>query len=121
MKKIEKLTRSIIELIHNKPYNEAREIEGFIETNGIFGSHKIYARKPITIGIVLQAIKNKFSPINIFPKISFLHSNYIYDLYIEYKRYEYYKWKLINDNGEEATLNDQDQDTIDSLYKLFNN
>lgn len=103
MNNTEQLQRRIIELIHGLPYKKAIEKEPY---HGRPVSE--YVSSPITIGRVMQAINNK----------TFRYSTILYfekeDIYEELDG-----WQLTKDNGQEATIEDQSDKTVNTLLSLL--
>ena len=133
----EKLRKRVIELIHDLPYEEAvkRElivgctlIVGFKERTvldfrsdgtpitslygGIAsqGTYKIIGL-PITIGRVMRAFKSVISKTN--DQMVFNDTDTLLSVIMN--------WKLTKENGQECTLEDQSEKTIEKLWKLLKN
>ncbi len=114
----EQLKRKIIEAIHNLPYEDALLKE--IKADGInleafkkSSQRKILEQNkglPCTIGRVLQALKDK--------KVSLSPTGNIFDISCMCQKLVC-QWQLTK-NGVELTDDDQTDETISALLKLFN-
>jgi len=120
MENKEKLTRKIIEAIHGLPYTEAIKKEkqsSFVtqemvrRETGYFENGKYWEVYPITIGRVMQAFFNNKKELSINIDGSLAIRNGFGGIGA--------KWKLTKENGQEATLDDQSENTINKLIKLF--
>ena len=100
----EKLSKLIIEKIHNLPYEEAinREIDDLYCTR--CGDGKIEIKFPITIGRVMQALNNRYTNIGARKDAR----NELIGC-----------WQLTHKNGQECTLDDLSEDTINNLLELL--
>lgn len=90
MKTREKFKRAVIETIHGLPYDEAIKRE---------------FRLPITIGRVIEAIRNK--------------QKWSYDKQMFGEHKILTSWKLTKENGKECTDDDQTDETIEKLLNLL--
>jgi len=126
---LEKFNRRIIELIHGKPYDEAIKIERkkeedkskrLLETVDCYNSMDCLDEEgwnclannnmPITIGRVMQAICNVFAENQMLNAAD--EAWHIYNT--AYKR-----WQLTKENGQEATSEDQTEETLNNLLNLL--
>ena len=131
----EKLTRRVIELIHDLPYEEAIKKEfmkGCIVKDKCYGKLAIYNGVdsmdssmcnreleiigfPITLSRVMQA----FSKLELDSLIN-CHINNYGKLVFRKEVWEYYiDWQLTTKDGATATLDDQTDETIEELYNLI--
>jgi hypothetical protein len=125
MNKLEQLRRAVIEAIYNEPYEIAEEMNTKIITEGCcsecmgancVGNERIFY-KPITIGRVMQSIEKLSLPSHVL----LLPSGNIYMFVSGTLGTPFCNWQLSKGNGEECTLEDQSEKTIEALLKLFNN
>ena len=118
----EKLTRKIIEAYHGLPFEEGAAKDLFLE--GIACSYdnakKLYNEYDvsgllggITIGRVMTALGKKCES-----SVSFKIRGG--KTYIYFDNETIKGWKDQREDGSEATLEDQSDETIDALLKLFN-
>ena len=123
----EKLRRAVIEAIHGLPYAEAVEKEKstwyenqprIVQDNT---ECEYWETLPVTIGRVMQFIKN----ITLKKDVAGYDviSNVIYVEPFSYDECLYFtiNWKLTKENGQECTLEDQSDETVDKLLNLLTN
>ena len=116
----EKLKQRIIELIHGVPYEEARYLETpeheYIDTERQYSRGDI---KPITIGRVMQALLSNPIPHAFWAGGIYRMTGKIIPIE-EYLLSEFVcNWQNIKEDGQECTLDDQTEETLEALYKLF--
>jgi len=113
----EKLTRRVIELIHDLPYEECLRFEEEIvnEYTGV-ATHNHY----ITLSRIMQALANRMTDDVRFSTDDEYLSIYDSSPSSGREEYRYFcDWKLTTKDGQTATLDDQTDETIESLYQLI--
>ena len=100
----EKLTRKVIEALHGKPWEEAFKIEQINEPHPWYGYH------PITAARLMQALEFRVFYEYVIGGIRVFNPN-TGDIILT--------WKLLKDNKQDATLDNQTDETIDKLLKIF--
>lgn len=109
--KIEKLTKKIILDFQENYFNGGKTTENFEEEKSFLIKKFLIKKDSITFSFILKAIKNKnkrswdcFNPTGGYNIVSDLS----------------HKWKFLNLDYNDATLEDQTEETIDFLIRIFN-